>query len=216
MIWSLLFCIIILGVPAFAQDRMPEIPANQLTEAQRKAADEYTADRERVAKELGSEIPKGVNGPFVALLRSPGLMLPVNAIRDYLESKSVLPPKLKEFAILITARQWTQQFVWDAHYPLATKAGLSPDVAKAVAEGRRPGGMSDDEATIYEFCIELQHNQSVSDATYAAALAKFGEQGIIDMVGVNGFYTYLAMVINVAHTPLPKRSSAPTLAAFPR
>jgi 4-carboxymuconolactone decarboxylase len=128
----------------------------------------------------------------------------------------VLPPKLKEFAILITAREWTQQFVWDTHYPLAIKAGLSSEVAKAVAEGRRPAGMSGDEATIYEFCMELQHNQSVSDATYAAALAKFGEQGIIDMVGVNGFYTYLAMVINVAHTPLPKRSSAPTLAAFPR
>lgn len=189
---------------AIAPDRMPEIPAEKLTEAQKKAADEFAAGR-------GTP----VFGPFVPLLRSPEVMLRAKAMGDYLRFKSVLPPKLNEFAILLTARQWTQQYEWDVHCPIAIKAGLSPEVAKAVAEGRRPPGMSDDEEIVYEFGVELHRNQGVSDTTYARALAKFGEQGIIDMVGVNGYYTFLAMVLNVARTPLPK-GSAPALAAFPQ
>ncbi|SRR5712692_1779368 len=189
---------------AMAQDRMPEIPADKLTEAQKKAANEFAAGR-------GTP----VFGPFVPLLRSPEVMLRAKAMGDYLRFKSALPPKLNEFAILITARQWTQQYEWDVHCPIAIKAGLSPETAKAVAEGRRPAGMSDDEEIVYEFCAELHRNQSVSDATYARALAKFGEQGIIDLVGVNGYYTFLAMVLNVARTSLPK-GSAPALGPFPQ
>jgi len=183
---------------------MPEIPADKLTEAQKKAAEEFAAGR-----------GTAVFGPFVPLLRSPEVMLRAKAMRDYLRYKSVLPPKLNEFAILITSRRWTQQYEWEVHCPIAIKAGLSAEVAKAVAEGRRPAGMSEEEAIVYEVCTELHNNQSVSDTTYARALAKFGEQGIMDMVGVNGYYTFLAMVLNVARTPLPK-GSAPALAAFPK
>ena len=189
---------------AMTPDRMPEIPADKLTEAQKKAAEEFAAGR-----------GTAVFGPFVPLLRSPEVMLRAKAMGDYLRYKSVLPPKLNEFAILITSRRWTQQYEWEVHCPIAIKAGLSAEVAKAVAEGRRPAGMSEEEEIVYEFCTELHHNQSVSDTTYARALAKFGEQGIIDMVGVNGYYTFLAMVLNVARTPLPK-GSAPALAAFPK
>jgi 4-carboxymuconolactone decarboxylase len=185
-------------------DRMPEIPPDKMTEAQKKAAAEFAAGR-----------GTAVFGPFVPLLRSPEVMLRAKAMGDYLRFKSVLPPKLNEFAILITARQWTQQYEWAVHYPIAVKAGLNAEVARAVAEGRKPQGTSEEEEIIYEFCTELHRNQSVSDATYARALAKFGEQGVIDLVGVNGYYTFLAMVLNVARTALPK-GSAPALAAFPR
>ena len=187
------------------EPRFPQLALEQLDEQQRPVG-------EKIVK-ISSV---GLGGPYNPMLRSPVYAQRMYDLLDYLRWHTSVPTKLNEMAILIVGRQWRSQVEWFAHAPLAIKAGLSPEIAKAVAEGRRPAGMSDDEATIYEFCIELQHNQSVSDATYAVALAKFGEQGIIDMVGVNGFYTYLAMVINVAHTPLPKRSSAPTLAAFPR
>jgi 4-carboxymuconolactone decarboxylase len=189
---------------ATPQDRMPQIPTDKLTEAQMKAADEFAAGR-------GTP----VFGPFVPLLRSPEVMLNAKAMGDYLRFKNFLQPRLREFVILITARQWTQQYEWATHCPIAIDAGLSPEIAKAVREGRRPTGMSDDEETIYQFCVELHHNKSVSDATYARAIAKFGEQGVIDMVALNGFYTFQAMVLNVARTPLPKEST-PALSVFPQ
>jgi len=184
-------------------DRMPEIPADKMTDAQKKAADEFLA---------GRKTP--VFGPFIPLLRSPEVMLRAMAMGDYLRYRTVLPPKLNEFAILITARQWTQQYEWAVHYPIAVKAGLNAEIAKAVLEGRRPSGTTEEEEIVYEFCMELHRNQGVSDATYARALAKFGEQGVIDLVGVNGYYTFLAMVLNVARTPVPKGATA-ALPAFP-
>ena len=117
--------------------------------------------------------------------------------------------------IVLTARQWTQQFEWHAHYPIALKAGLKEDVAQAIAEGRRPSGMAEDEAVAYDFCDELFRTRSVSDATYGRARTKFGEQGVIDMLGVAGYYSMLAMIMNVARTPLPD-GEAPPLKPFPR
>jgi 4-carboxymuconolactone decarboxylase len=95
------------------------------------------------------------------------------------------------------------------------KGGLNPEIAKAVADGRRPEKMADDEAALYDFCIELNRNRSVSDATYARALAKFGEQGLVDAIGLSGWYTLVAMVLNTARTPLPA-DAVPALAPFPR
>jgi 4-carboxymuconolactone decarboxylase len=206
-IYSWLFlCVVglgVIGVPAMAQDRMPEIPADKMTEAQKKAAEEFVAGR-------GTPVV----GPFIPMLRSPEVMLRAKAMGDYLRFRSVLPPRLSEFAILITARQWTQQYEWGVHAPIAVKAGVSPEIVKAIAEGTRPVGMSEEEAILYDFCTELHHNKGVSDAVYSRALAKFKEQGIIDLVGINGYYTFLSMVMNVARTPAPK-STEGTLVAFP-
>lgn len=187
-------------VPA---DRMPPIPADKLTPEQKKASDDFAAERKTP-----------VFGPFVPLLRSPEVMLRARAMGDYLRYKSVLPPQLNEFAILITARHWTQGYEWAVHEPIAVKAGLKTEITSALAEGRRPQGMSADEEMIYEFCTELHQNQSVSDSTYARVQAKFGEQGIIDLIGVNGYYTFLAMVLNGTRTAVPKTTS-PALPAFP-
>jgi 4-carboxymuconolactone decarboxylase len=193
-----------MAVPVAAQDRMPPIAAQNLTDLQKRAAAEFKDTR-------GNE----VSGPFVPLLRSPEVMSRARAMGDYLRFKSTLPPRLSEFVILLTARAWTQQYEWNAHYPLALKAGLSPDTAKAIAEGRRPVRMPEDEETLYDFCDELRRNQSVSDATYARMLARFGEQGIIDTTGIMGYYTLLAMVMNTARTPLPQGES-PALPLYPR
>jgi len=189
---------------ATAQDRMPEIPSDKMTEAQKKAAQEFAAGR-----------GMSVFGPFIPLLRSPEVMLRAKAMGDYLRFKNVLPAKLSEFTILITARQWTQQYEWDVHYPIALKAGVSPEIAKAVADGRRPQNMPADDELVYDFLTELHDTKSVSDATYARAVARIGEQGVIDMISVTGYYTFLAMVMNTARTALPP-DHKPALPEFPR
>jgi 4-carboxymuconolactone decarboxylase len=182
-------------------DRMPEIPPERQTEAQKKASAEFLAGR-------GTP----VFGPFVPLLRSPEVMLRTKAMGDYLRYKSSLPPKLNEFAILMTARHWTQRYEWAIHQPFALKAGLSAEVAATLAAGRRPTGLDEGEQLVYDFVSELLNHQGVCDATYGAVVARFGEQGAIDLVGVCGYYTYLAMVLNVARTSLPK--NAPILEPF--
>jgi 4-carboxymuconolactone decarboxylase len=190
--------------PARAQDRMPPIAPDRLTDAQKQAMAEFRAARKT-----------DISGPFVPLLRSPQVMNRARAMGDYLRFNSVLPPRLSEFAILITARRWTQNYEWDAHQPLALKGGLSAEIVKSLAEGRRPDPMGQDEDALYTLCDELHRNQSVSDATYARAVATFGEQGVIDILGISGYYTMLAMVLNTARTPLPA-SHLPALASFPR
>jgi 4-carboxymuconolactone decarboxylase len=202
-----IFAVLIMSLaapaPALSQDRMPPLSSEQMSEAQRQAAAELAAGpRARVA------------GPFIPLLRSPEFMSRLQKTGEYLRFHSALGARLNEFVILITARRWTQQFEWFAHYPIALKAGVKAEVAQALAEGHRPVGMAEDEEIVYDFCDELSRTQGVSDATYGRAVQKFGEQGIIDMIGVAGYYTMLAMIMNVSRTPLPD-GTKPPLMAFP-
>jgi 4-carboxymuconolactone decarboxylase len=190
--------------PATAQDRMPPLRPDQMTDAQKQAAAEISAG------------PRGsVFGPFVPLLRSPEFMSRLQKTGEYLRFNNALGPRLGEMVILMTARRWTQQFEWSAHYPLALKAGLRAEIADAIADGRRPEKMNEDEEVVYDFCDELIRTQGASDATYARAVAQFREQGVIDMIGITGYYSTLAMVMNVARTPLPD-GTAPPLKPFPR
>ncbi|OFW02174.1 MAG: hypothetical protein A3I61_06755 [Acidobacteria bacterium RIFCSPLOWO2_02_FULL_68_18] len=192
-----------LAAGAYAQERMGPVPAEKMTDAQKKAASDHAAAR-------GS-----LTGPWNVLLRSPELMGRVRGLSDYVRFNGALPPRLSEFVILITARQWSQAYEWNAHYPLAVKGGLAPEIAKAVADGRRPHGMAEDEEILYDFCTELLQNRSVSDPTYARVVGKFGERGLLDTIGLMGHYSLIAMVLNTARTPLPPGGPAP-LAAFPR
>jgi 4-carboxymuconolactone decarboxylase len=187
-----------------AQDRMPPIAPDRLTDAQKKAIEEFKAARSA-----------DLSGPFVPLLRSPEVLSRVRAMGDYLRYHSALPPRLSEFVILITARAWTQNYEWNAHESIARERGLAADVVAAIREGRRPPRMADDENLLYTLIDELERNRSVSDATYAAVVEKFGEQGLIDAIGIHGYYTLLAMVLNTARTPLPT-GAAPPLPPFPR
>jgi 4-carboxymuconolactone decarboxylase len=189
---------------AIAQDRMPPIAIEKLTEAQKKATEEFKAAR-------GNEI----SGPFVPLLRSPEVMTRARAMGDYLRFRSVLGPRLSEFVILLTARRWTQNYEWHAHAPLALKGGLKPAIVDAIADGRRPAQMAPDEQALYDLVDELLRNQSVSDPTYATAIAQVGEHGVIDAVALVGQYSMLAMVLNTARTPLPQ-GAQPVLKPFPK
>jgi 4-carboxymuconolactone decarboxylase len=193
------------GAGVGAQERMPPIPADKMTAAQKKAVADYKAIR-------GTDLTAP---PWSVLLRVPGHVVPALQIRMHYLNDSALDQRLTEFAIFIAARRWTNNWEWNAHYPNAVKAGLKPDIIAALAEGRRPQGMADDEDILYDFCTELQSNQSVSDSTYARALAKFGEPGIVEMAGIEGYYTYLAMVMNAARVTVPPNVKPP-LERFPR
>ena len=150
-----------------------------------------------------------VGSPFNVFLRSPELGEHLQRAGSYIRFKSTLGLKLNELAILVTARHWTSQYEWHAHHRLALQAGLDPAVAEAIAQGRRPTSMKPDEEVIYNFCVELHQNKQVSDAAYQAVLERFGEQGVMDLLGVNGYYTLVAMVLNVDRTPIPGGGKPP-------
>ena len=182
-------------MPAHAQTpRFKPLVESEMSEAQLKAA------RDIASGPRGRLNP---DGPNALLLRSPDLMGRTQRVGEYLRYNSALPLRLNEFAILITARQWNAQVEWIAHHPLALKAGIAPEVAADLAQGKRPAGMKEDEAIIYQFLKELHETKAIGDATFKAVLDKFGERGVIDLIGVTGYYTMLAMVLNVAQMPLP-------------
>jgi 4-carboxymuconolactone decarboxylase len=189
--------------PEGAADRMPPIPAEKWTEAQKKAAEEITSGPR-----------KELVGPFIPLLRSPEFMSRLQRVGEYLRFNTKLGSNISEFIILLIARQWTQQFEWYSHESLALKAGIKPETIKAIAEARRPAELTPDEAMIYDFVSELRVRQSVSDPVYAQIVNRFGEQGVIDITGLCGYYTLLGMLMNTSRTPLPP-GKTPPLATFP-
>jgi len=199
--------ILFLAIPiaAKAQDRMPPIPTDKQSPAQRKAVQDY--------KDLRKADLAGP--PWTVILRVPDLVVPSLQLRLHNLNNSALSPKLTEFAILIAARHWTNNFEWNAHSTLATNGGLSASIISAIADGRRPTGMAEDEEIVYDFCTELLHNQSVTDATYARALAKFGEAGIVEAASLEGYYTYLSMIMNTARSPMAA-GAKPALTPFPK
>ena len=174
------------------------------------------SDEQRAAAaELAAGPRGGVRGPFIALLRSPRLMQRLQKVGEYLRYESALERRLAEWAMLIVARRLTQQFEWQVHYPLAIEAGLRRETADALAQGARPPFMADDEALVHDFCTELLHTSGVADATYRAALERLGERGVVELVGLVGYFITVSLVMNVAHTPPPAAGAAP-LGPFPR
>ena len=202
---TLLAVTLLISTTALAQDRMPPIPADKMTDAQKKAVADYKAIR-------NTEL---TGPPWSVLLRVPDLVVPSLQLRLHNLQNSALTPKLTELAILMAARHWTNSYEWNAHHTLAVKAGLSTDVINAVSDGRRPDRMAEDEAILHDFCSELLNNGSISDATYERALSRFGEPGVVEAAGLLGYYSYLAMVMNVARSPSPANATQ-KLTPFPR
>lgn len=174
---------------AVLPDRMPPIPEEKLSEAQRQAVADITAG------------PRGeIRGPFWPMLRSPGLMMSAHKVGEYTRYHCPLDRRINEMATLMAARAWTSQYAWNAHYGKTVKAGVKPSTLEAIAEGRRPVDMAKDEEVLYDFVTEVLATKGASDATYAMAVAQFGESGVIDILGIVGYYTMLAMILNVART----------------
>jgi 4-carboxymuconolactone decarboxylase len=182
---------------AFAQDRFVPMTQDQMSPEQKAIAAAIVASR------------GNMGGPFDAWLREPELADRLQKLGEQIRFHASLPPELNEFAILITARHWTSQFEWYAHYPLAMKAGLDPAIAADLADGERPRNMPDDVATVYDFSMQLHATGNVNDDVYASAVKKFSEKGVIDLIAVNGYYDLVSMTLNVAHVGVPAGASPP-------
>jgi len=173
------------------------------------SAANMSAEQKRVADAIQGGPRQGLRGPFNALLRSPDLADRVQKVGEYIRFRSSIPARLNELAILIVARKWTAQFEWYAHHQFAMKAGLDPAVATAIAEGRRPEKMRDDEQVVYDFCTELLETTRLADGTYSATVHLVGEQGVIDLIGAMGYYSMVSMILNVDRYPLPEGIEPP-------
>jgi 4-carboxymuconolactone decarboxylase len=163
----------------------------------------FTPEQKKFAAML-SQPPRNSDpngGPFKVYLRSPEFGTRAIAMSDYLRWGTELGPRLTEFTILIAARQWSSHYVWHAHYPAAIKGGLDPSVAADVAAGKRPRAMKADEAIVYNLVTEIYRDRDVSDATFSAAVAKFGEKGVTDIVGLAGYYGITSMSLIAVRTP---------------
>jgi 4-carboxymuconolactone decarboxylase len=174
------------GFAAQADERFSELRLDQLTPEQQQMATMLTTPPRNSAIN---------SGPFNAYARSPGLGVLLLHVSDYVRFNSSLPPRLSEFAIMIAARQWSQPYEWRAHYPLAVKGGLDRQIIVDLAAGKRPQGMKDDEAALYDFCTQMYRDKDVSDVAFKAARDKFGERGIMDLIGIIGYYDIASMAL---------------------
>jgi 4-carboxymuconolactone decarboxylase len=177
---------------AFAEARLPTIPPSQYTPEQKKAVADFEAARKAP-----------ISGPFEPLMHSPEVMTLARSMGDYLRYKSSIGNTLSELVILVTARAWTQDYEFTYHLPIALKVGIGKDVADAIADGRTPTGMNADEQMIYDFTSELLRNRRVSDSTFNKVKARFGPKGVVDVTGIVGYYSFLAMQLNVAQYQNP-------------
>jgi len=183
---------------ALTGERMAEIPLDKMTPAQRG-----------VAEAIMSGPRKGMSGPFNAWLRSPELADRLQKVGEYVRFNTSLDKRLNEMAIIMTAQYWGSQYEWYAHAPLAIKAGLDPEIVAALGAGRKPEKMKDDEAIVWEFTTQLRRDHEVDDALYARAVEKFGENGVMDLIAVNGYYDVVSMTLNVAHVSPPAGAPLP-------
>jgi 4-carboxymuconolactone decarboxylase len=186
-------------------ERLPLPAPESMTVAQRAAAEQLIAGPR-----------KGIKGPFIPLLRSPELLTRLERVGEYLRFESALPPRIAEFATLVIARTWSQQFEWAVHVPLALKAGTEPATIEDLTEGRRPAAMSEAEALVYDFVSELSAHKGASQATFDAVVAEWCEQGLVDLVAIVGYFTLMSMVLNVACTPRDESSAVDPLPPLPR
>ena len=206
---ALVSAAVALPVTAVAQERYPELRLDQLTPEQK-------AYVENLQKPPRNNTTALKNPPFKVYMRSPALAAKLEEVSDYVRWGTGLEPRLTELAIMLTARQWSSQWIWRGHYRLAIRGGLDPSVGADIAAGKRPEKMKEDEAILYNYAIEMYRDKAVSDATYAAAVKQFGEKGLIDLVATMGYYDTVAMTLITAKAVAPREDDVPQLAALPK
>lgn len=177
----------------YAPPRLPPLPENAYDEAQKAALEDFKATRK-----------VGFSGPWHVFIRSPELLTHAQRMGEYLRYRCQLSGPLSELTILLVAREWSQHFEFGTHRGHALKAGVTEETIAAIIEGRRPEGLNEEEQLVWDFVTEIQHSKRVSDTTYARALGKFGERGVIDLAGIIGYYSLLALTMNVARVGPPQ------------
>ena len=180
-------------------DRMPPISKDEMTTAQAEAA---------AAFETSRGYP--IFGPFIPLLRSPQLLNASNSLGLFCRYQSSLPPDISELLILITSREHTSQVEWAIHFPIAVEKGIAEGAALDICNGRPPQGLTEKQYVAWRFASVLLKTKGVPDEEYAEAINVYGEEGVMDIIGVCGYYTFLAYTLNTARTPRPD-SRAPML-----
>ena len=198
-----------LPLAAAAQDRYPPLKLDQLSPEQK-------AYVESLQKPPRNNTTALQNPPFRVYMRSPELATKLEAMSDYVRWGTGQPPRLTELAIMITARNWSSQWIWRGHYRAAVRGGLDASVGADIAAGKRPTKMKEDETILYNYATEMYRDKAVSDATFAAAVKTFGEKGLIDLVATMGYYDTVAMTLITAKAVAPKEDDVPQLAALPR
>ncbi len=176
-----------------SRERMGPVPKDQYDAEQKAAHADFVARRKT-----------DFSAPWHVFIRSPQLLLAAERMGDYLRYRCSMSGRLAEIAVLLVARHWTQDYEWGVHRTMALKAGVEASTIEAIGDGRQPKGLTDEEQCVYEFVTELLQNRRVSDETYAHAATLFGENGVVDLCGVVGYYQMLAMTMNVARTPAPQ------------
>ncbi len=203
--------------PASPQNRLSAIPEDKMTEPLRRALAEYREVRPDGLGDAGGAGAAGgvgAGGPnlWTVYVHLPEILGPIRQLHEQSHVNSRISQKLEHFVIMIVARHWTND-IWTAHEEDSIKEGLGRDTVTALEEGRRPEHMTEDEEIVYDFCIELLENKRVSDATYARAVAKLGEEGVVQTAVTAGLYSYLSMAVNMAY---PESAQSGRLAPFPR
>jgi 4-carboxymuconolactone decarboxylase len=193
------------GHAQHAAERLPMPPQDQLGDDQRAAA-----------QALIQGPRKGVYGPFLPLLRSPVLLERVASVGEYLRFDSVLEPRIRELATCAAARHVSNQFEWVMHAPLAVKAGVSAAAIESLRLGARPRHLADDEREALDFTQELLATHGVSDPTYGAALTRWGEQGVVELTTLIGYFVMVSWLMNVARTPAQANPDVAGIDAFPQ
>ena len=185
-------------------NRFPPLTWADMNEAQRTMT-RHVLDGPRTA----------MGGPFNVMLRSPVMGDLAQALGAQVRFHSSLPAALREMAILISARHWTAHYEWSVHKSAALTAGLDPAIIAALAAGERPRSLAPAETALYDFCSELLATNHVRDATFAAAKATLGEQGVTEVIFTLGYYGLVSMFLNVDEYPLPE-GVQPELQALPK
>lgn len=173
--------------------RFAPIPYENMSETQKSAADA-----------LINGPRGGIRGPFNALLRNPSLADRVRQLGDSIRFENSLPAPLREFAILITARFWSAKYEWHAHSKLAAELGISQEIIDSIGCGKTPKNLHEDERLIYNFCMEILDNKDISDETYAATVARFGEHTVLDILVTTGYFGFVSVILNAIRQPVPE------------
>jgi 4-carboxymuconolactone decarboxylase len=202
--WALAVVAVMLALPqgVLAQERYPALDLDQLTPEQKA----YVESIAKPPRNANHKLP-----PYKVYIRSPELAKRVEAVSDYVRWGTGQPARLTELAIMITARHWSNPWIWRGHYRLGVRAGLDPSVGAAMAAGKRPENLKEDEAILYNYATEMYREKAVSDATYAAAVKAFGERGLIDLIAAMGYYDMVAMTLIAAKAIPPKEADVPEL-----
>lgn len=178
--------------------RFSRLTPEGLTEAQKP-----------VVARLAKSVRDGLGGPFDIMLRSPDMANGMVELFEYYRYRCKLPPRLREFAILILAREWTAQFEWFAHKPAAQKAGLADAAIEDLRLGKRPASMQPDETVIYDFAVALIRQHEVGDAIFGKARDLLGDEQLVDLVTLLGEYMKVALVLNTGRVGVPEGNDLP-------